>query len=191
MADSKTNLKGILKRNINRCNDDSLGEKLSDILNDYCDTEYVWYCDDKSLIIEIDLDEQDKIIKFIEDLVGCSYISETCDTTGLLILSFTISTLVKKLEEVNEDGYAPLKVERFIKREHESRRNKAKTVSIVDTKVLVGELFSQGYADNGVIFTANTPSEWVNHEIADEVLKLLSTERSFTQMIDNCIGKED
>ena len=185
-------LKGILKRIIKHEDEEYISNRLSEVLNEYCPSKNAWHHEDNRLMIEISLDEQDEIIKFIEDLVDCSYINEFDETTEMLTLSFTVSTLIKKLENVTEGGYPSIKMDRFIKyqNKNESRNSRSGQVYIMDNKLLADELFSKGYADNGIIFTAASPSEWVNHEIVDEVLKLLNTERSFTQMIDNCMEKD-
>ena len=187
---SDLNLKGILKRNINHYSGEKLGDHLCEILNEHCGLDSYWYFEDNSLNIDIDIDEQDKVIKIIEDLVGCSYINEYSDVTALLTLSFTLSTLIEKLNDVNEYGYEPVKMDRFYKHQNKDDSYRGKHVYIIDHKMLANEMFTKGYADNGIVFTAASPSEWVNNEIVDEVLKLLNTERSYTQMIDNCIEKE-
>lgn len=187
-------LKGILKRNILHSEERELGDKLADILNDYCPSKNAWYYEGNRLIIEVNLEEQEELLKFIEDLVGCSYFSEYDEDIGVLTLSFTLSTLVEKLTPINEYGYEPVKMDRFIKYQNKDetpRSGRKNFVYVMDTRILVDEVFSKGYADNGIIFTAASPSEWVNHEIADKVLELLNTECSFTQMIENCIKKNN
>lgn len=183
-------LKGILKRIINHEDEEYISNRLSEVLNEYCPSKYVWHHEGNRLMIEISLDEQDEIIKFIEDLVDCSYINEFDENTEILTLSFTVSTLIKKLENVTEGGYPSVKMDRFIKYQNKDKSSREHHVYVMDHRMLVDEVFSKGYADNGIIFTASSPSEWVNHEIVDTVLELLNTERSFTQMIDNCMKKD-
>ena len=189
-------LKAILKRNINHCDEKELGSNLCRILTDYCPTDLKWYFEDNLLSIRINLDEQSKmeqdlIIEFIEYLVDCSYINDYSDDTRVLTLSFTLSTLINKLRDVNEDGYVPVKIDRFMKYQTNDNCHNPKHIHIVDTKRLVHDLVNRGFSNEGIIFTAASPSEWVNQEIVDNVLELLNTERSFTKMIDTCINNED
>lgn len=91
-------LKDSLKHAINHCDDKELPGKLCEILNRYCESDSVWYYDENKLSIDIGLDEQDNVIKFIEDLVDCSYINKSSKASALLTLSFTVSTLINKIK---------------------------------------------------------------------------------------------
>lgn len=182
------NLKAILKRTIiyyeqEEYDKETLGKIVSERLTDYCPVYNQWSYKDDSLMIKVGHEEQDKLINFVEDLVDCSYTSDYNEDNDRLILSFTLSTLIDKLKDVNLEGYVPLKMDRFRKITKESRNGKS--VVIVDSKKLVDDTLDRCNYTDGAIFCADTGSEWVNNSIVDDILLRLNTDLFYTKMLDS------
>lgn len=159
---------------------DELNEELAKLLTEYVPfAGYDWEFSDKSLSIKIPPRLTDRIMDFIETLVGCSYFTNVDD--GLIKFEFTASTLIKKI--LSNHKYDTIKIDRFVKYESDRNHNGVKSVSIVDNKLLADN-YDDRFDCDGVIFIAATNSNWVNHDIADKILELLNTDPSYCDFMD-------
>ena len=79
-------------------------------------------------------------------------------------------------KEPNVD-YEPIQMPRFTKYQPKN----SKEIHIIDNMRLSKQLRLHEYPEEAIIFIASTSSEWVNHEIIDEVLRLINTNKEYVR----------
>lgn len=165
-------------------------------LNKNCPIDEEWKYEKPVYTIRVNKDAEDKVSAWLEKIVGCSFFYE-CDDEEILNIKITDSTLEPKLEEIlnksSEEVKDPIKINRYELVKGVKNQEDEKYYYIIDKVTLIvdrGRPRGMKYYGEGVIFVAATDSEWVNYNLAWEILQMLNREEVYTDMIDYCLEKK-